>query len=298
MKTELIDLKLADWSRTVGMAMIERRATVQELIESAVSHVGDDLLRIAVAHAEQKTGLTYGKNKRAGDDREHMEWHAKCGCAYHPDPFPHVHPCSEAHKRPDLHAAQQQAPQAVGTIPADLAELARDRRYSNEAVGATIRNRLAAGTLAASPQTETKRRSSPSASAAEAKDAVLAKWPDAFARQFAFAPGWFVCFSEGGPHEGLGPDEPSAWIAAASTLTGSGEASSKADATLQLANERGDRWQRIAEEQDSAIQQVREALATLSDLTRPGSIVPIDMETTGRLVACLATISKIVETKP
>ena len=51
-----------------------------------------------------ETGLTWGKNKRAGDDREHMEWHAKCGCAYHPEPFPHVHPCSDAHKRSDLHA--------------------------------------------------------------------------------------------------------------------------------------------------------------------------------------------------
>ena len=118
MKTELVDLKLAEWSRTVGMAMIERRATVKELIEAAVSYVGDDLMRIALAHAEQKTGLTYGKNKRAGDDREHMEWHAKCGCAYHPEPFPHVHPCSDAHKRPDLHAgSQEEAPEDAGLSP-------------------------------------------------------------------------------------------------------------------------------------------------------------------------------------
>jgi hypothetical protein len=48
-------------------------------------------------------GLRFGENKRVGDDRVHQEWHASCGCAYHPEPFPHVHPCSDAHKRPDLH---------------------------------------------------------------------------------------------------------------------------------------------------------------------------------------------------
>lgn len=109
MKTELIALKLAEWANGPSLALIERRATVRELIEAAVAYVGDDLIRIAVALAEQKTGLTFGKNKRAGDDRVHMEWHAKCGCAYHPEPFPHVHPCSDAHKRPDLHSGSREA---------------------------------------------------------------------------------------------------------------------------------------------------------------------------------------------
>ena len=44
--------------------------------------------------------LVWGDNRR--DDGVHIEWHARCGCAYHPRPFPHVHPCSEAHKRPDM----------------------------------------------------------------------------------------------------------------------------------------------------------------------------------------------------
>lgn len=117
MKTELIALKLAEWANGPSLALIERRATVRELIEAAVAYVGDDLIRIAVAHAEQKNGLTYGKNKRAGDDREHMEWHAKCGCAYHPEPFPHVHPCSDAHKRPDLHSGSREAaPEDAGLV--------------------------------------------------------------------------------------------------------------------------------------------------------------------------------------
>lgn len=53
--------------------------------------------------ALEVTGLRFGENKRDGDDRVHQEWHAACGCAYHPEPFPHIHPCSDAHKRPDLH---------------------------------------------------------------------------------------------------------------------------------------------------------------------------------------------------
>lgn len=35
--------------------------------------------------------LTWGNNVRAGDT--HVEWHAPCGCAYHPEPEPHVHCC-------------------------------------------------------------------------------------------------------------------------------------------------------------------------------------------------------------
>jgi hypothetical protein len=41
-----------------------------------------------------KTGipLTWGRNRR--DGKEHTEWHAPCGCAWHPNPAPHWHPCS------------------------------------------------------------------------------------------------------------------------------------------------------------------------------------------------------------
>jgi hypothetical protein len=49
-------------------------------------------------------GLVWGENpKRSTSDQTHIEWHAACGCAFHPHPFPHIHPCSEEHKRPDLH---------------------------------------------------------------------------------------------------------------------------------------------------------------------------------------------------
>lgn len=43
-----------------------------------------------------KTGipLEWGPNQR--DGKEHTEWHAPCGCAFHPKPSPHWHPC-EAH---------------------------------------------------------------------------------------------------------------------------------------------------------------------------------------------------------
>lgn len=56
----------------------------------------DERVRVAL------TGLRWGEHERGG--QFHTEWFAPCGCAYHPQPFPHVHPCSEAHKRPDLHA--------------------------------------------------------------------------------------------------------------------------------------------------------------------------------------------------
>lgn len=40
-----------------------------------------------------KTGipLEWGTNQRGG--KAHTEWHAQCGCAFHPNPAPHWHPC-------------------------------------------------------------------------------------------------------------------------------------------------------------------------------------------------------------
>lgn len=35
--------------------------------------------------------LTWGEHER--DGRRHTEWHAPCGCAFHPKPTPHWHPC-------------------------------------------------------------------------------------------------------------------------------------------------------------------------------------------------------------
>lgn len=37
--------------------------------------------------------LDWSDNTRGG--KVHQEWHAPCGCAYHPVPSPHVHPCAE-----------------------------------------------------------------------------------------------------------------------------------------------------------------------------------------------------------
>jgi len=54
---------------------------------------------------EPDHNLIWGEHLRDGST--HTEWHAPCGCAYHPNPFPHVHPCSDEHKRPDLHGAAE-----------------------------------------------------------------------------------------------------------------------------------------------------------------------------------------------
>lgn len=39
--------------------------------------------------------LEWGNNMR--DGKGHVEWHAPCGCAYHPEGHqgPHVHQCKE-----------------------------------------------------------------------------------------------------------------------------------------------------------------------------------------------------------
>jgi hypothetical protein len=46
---------------------------------------------------EMPVGLQWGEHQRDGGT--HIEWFAPCGCSYHPQPFPHVHPCSDAHRR-------------------------------------------------------------------------------------------------------------------------------------------------------------------------------------------------------
>ena len=43
--------------------------------------------------------LTWQQNKR--DGKKHLEWSAPCGCAYHPEPQPHVHQCAK-HKVKNL----------------------------------------------------------------------------------------------------------------------------------------------------------------------------------------------------
>lgn len=53
-------------------------------------------------------GLTWGENQNREPGQVHVEWHAPCGCAFHPQPFPHVHPCTNEHKRPDLHALTEE----------------------------------------------------------------------------------------------------------------------------------------------------------------------------------------------
>jgi hypothetical protein len=53
-------------------------------------------------------GLTWGDNGNREPEQVHIEWHAPCGCAFHPTPFPHIHPCTNEHKRPDLHALTEE----------------------------------------------------------------------------------------------------------------------------------------------------------------------------------------------
>jgi len=53
-----------------------------------------------VTKTEQRPlNLEWGLNTRR--DGEHYEWNARCGCAYHPEPSPHVHYC-ETHRSPTV----------------------------------------------------------------------------------------------------------------------------------------------------------------------------------------------------
>lgn len=53
-------------------------------------------------------GLEWGENGNREPGQIHIEWHAPCGCAFHPKPFPHIHPCTNEHKRPDLHTLTEE----------------------------------------------------------------------------------------------------------------------------------------------------------------------------------------------
>ena len=60
--------------------------------------------------------LEWGPNQR--DGKEHIEWHAPCGCAWHPDPAPHWHPCA-------LHRQGGDKPNEVERLKHELAEAYR-----------------------------------------------------------------------------------------------------------------------------------------------------------------------------
>jgi len=88
----------------------------QPHLHPAVQHEGEvsickDPFHSKVTSQNPKVGvpirLIGGQHQRNGGT--HTEWHSLCGCAFHPNPFPHVHPCSDGHKRPDLHATEEQA---------------------------------------------------------------------------------------------------------------------------------------------------------------------------------------------
>lgn len=46
---------------------------------------------VASPTAARELNLKWGRHDARGE--WHIEWHAPCGCAYHPEPKPHVHPC-------------------------------------------------------------------------------------------------------------------------------------------------------------------------------------------------------------
>lgn len=59
------------------------------------------LTKEAITQARQyertQLNLQWGQHTRKGE--EHTEYYAPCGCAFHPEPYPHVHACSDEHDR-------------------------------------------------------------------------------------------------------------------------------------------------------------------------------------------------------
>jgi len=53
----------------------------------------------AEVQTARKLNLVWGKHLR--ENKEYEEWHAPCGCSYHPEPNPHIHACSDEHNKSD-----------------------------------------------------------------------------------------------------------------------------------------------------------------------------------------------------
>lgn len=73
---------------------------------------------------EKPLELTWGENALREPGKVHLEWHAPCGCAFHPKPFPHVHPCGDGHKRSDLNVVTA-LPPSTGATHVSIAVLNR-----------------------------------------------------------------------------------------------------------------------------------------------------------------------------
>lgn len=71
------------WPMRINGETVARCWGCLDLTEASADNGGVDLL--------------WAEHTRDGS--AHVEWHAPCGCAYHPKPFPHVHPCSDEHNR-------------------------------------------------------------------------------------------------------------------------------------------------------------------------------------------------------
>jgi hypothetical protein len=58
--------------------------------------------------------LTWTSNWRGG--KAHIEWHAPCGCAWHPKPKPHWHPCEAHSPKHELSAKRDKLAEAANNM--------------------------------------------------------------------------------------------------------------------------------------------------------------------------------------
>lgn len=84
-----------------GLYALRNGPSPQSAFEEGYEQAERDIAKV---DSEMPIGLIWGEHSRNGGT--HTEWYAPCGCAFHPEPFPHVHPCSDEHKRADLHVGR------------------------------------------------------------------------------------------------------------------------------------------------------------------------------------------------
>lgn len=85
-----------DWPTYLGMADAANPEAAARIVRALIAT--DQAREGEVENPPARPiSLEWGPNERPlGTDRP--EWHAPCGCAWHPDPTPHIHFCSRNHQ--------------------------------------------------------------------------------------------------------------------------------------------------------------------------------------------------------
>jgi hypothetical protein len=79
--------------RAVTLSCHDTTHSIQWIETFGGDWCGEWEVKLQVMENVRALRLRWGEHDRDGST--HTEWHAPCGCAYHPEPTPHVHACAE-----------------------------------------------------------------------------------------------------------------------------------------------------------------------------------------------------------